>query len=462
MSLLIKNGRIITATADHKADIFIENETITIIGGCLEMESDQIVDARDKYIFPGGIDPHTHLDMPLGDIVSADDFETGTRAAAHGGTTTLIDFAVQTRGGSPLEALDTWHKKAEGKAAIDYGFHMIVTDVDDGHLRDLSTLVQEGVTSFKLFTAYPGRLYVDDAILYRVMRQANKDGALTCIHAENGIVIDEIVRSALAEGKTTPKWHALTRSTRLEAEAVHRVTAIAEEAQAPVYLVHISSADALEQLVAARDRGIQAFAETCPQYLFLDQTYYDQKGLEGAKYVMTPPLREKWNQAKLWHGLQKGDIQVTATDHCPFRFADQKTLGIDNFTQIPSGCPGVENRMALIFHGGVIEGRIGLQKFVEVTSTAAAKLFGLYPRKGTIDIGSDADLVIFDPNRKETISVHNSPTHHMRVDYSAYEGMTVQGFPETVVSRGRIIIRDGEYKGKKGNGQYLRRSGYAF
>lgn len=457
MPLLIKNGRIITAVDDYEADIFVEREIVSVIGRDLQTTADRVIDAKGRYIFPGGIDPHTHLDMPFGGTVSADDFETGTRAAAHGGTTTIIDFAIQTRGHSTLEALDTWHKKAEGKTAIDYGFHMIITDVAEGRLGELRTLAGEGVTSFKLFTAYPGVLYVDDGTLFRVMRKAGEDGALICMHAENGIVIDELIKRALETGKTEPKWHALTRPTRMEAEAVHRVIAIAEQAQAPVYIVHLSSSDALEQVTRARDRGVRAFAETCPQYLFLDHSYYEQEGFEGAKYVMSPPLREKWNQEALWRGLQSGALQAISTDHCSFRFKDQKTLGIDDFTKIPNGCPGVENRMSLVYHGGVGQGRISLNKFVDLTSTAAAKMFGLFPRKGTIAVGSDADLVIFNPHRKETISVNNKVTHHMNVDYSAYEGFEVEGFPETVVSRGKIIVKDCEYVGKKGDGQFLKR-----
>ncbi len=457
MSLLVKNGRIITAVDDYRADIFVERDTISLIGPDLKVDADQVIDAKGRYVFPGGIDPHTHLDMPFGGTVTADNFETGTRAAAHGGTTTLIDFAIQTKGHSALEGLDTWHKKAQGNTAIDYGFHMIITDVEGGRLDELRTLADEGITSFKLFTAYPGVLYVDDGTLYRVMRRAGEDGALICMHAENGIVIDELVKLALEEGKTEPKWHALTRPTLMEAEAVQRVTAIAQQAEAPVYIVHLSSADALEQLVLARNRGVRAFAETCPQYLFLDHSHYEQKGFEGAKYVMSPPLREKWNQEALWRGLQFGDLQAVSTDHCSFRFKDQKTLGKDNFTKIPNGGPGVENRLALVYTGGVGQGRISLNRFVELTSTAAAKLFGLFPRKGTIAPGSDADLVIFNPRRKETISVDNPVTHHMNVDYSAYEGFAVEGFPETVISRGKIIVQDCEYVGKRGDGQYLKR-----
>ena len=460
MSILIKNGRVITAVDDYMGDVFIENETVSLIGKSLEMEADEVIDASGKYLFPGGLDPHTHLDMPFGGTVSADDFETGTLAAAHGGTTTLIDFAIQTKGHSTLEALDTWHAKAEGKTAIDYGFHMIVTDLDDKRVHEMKMLADDGVTSYKLFMAYPGVLYVDDGTIYRAMRAAGENGTVVCMHAENGIVIDEIVKIALAEGKTEPKYHALTRPTRMEAEGVHRAIAIAEVAHVPVYIVHLSSSDALEQVMLARNRGVHAFAETCPQYLFLDHSYYEQEGFEGAKYVMTPALREKWNQDELWKGLRFGDLQSISTDHCPFCFKDQKILGIDDFSKIPNGGPGVENRMSLVFNGGVNSGRISLNKFVELTSTAAAKTFGLFPKKGTIAVESDADIVIFDPQRKETISVNNACTHHMNVDYNAYEGFEVTGFTETVLSRGKVIIKDCEYVGKKGDGKFLKRGLY--
>ena len=460
MSILIKNGRVITAVDDYRGDVFIEKETVSLIGKSLEMEADEVIDASGKYLFPGGLDPHTHLDMPFGGTVSADDFETGTLAAAHGGTTTLIDFAIQTKGHSTLEALDTWHAKAEGKTAIDYGFHMIVTDLDDKRIHEMKMLADEGVTSYKLFMAYPGVLYVDDGTIYRAMRAAGENGTVVCMHAENGIVIDEIVKIALAEGKTEPKYHALTRPTRMEAEGVHRAIAIAEVAHVPVYIVHLSSSDALEQVMLARNRGVHAFAETCPQYLFLDHSYYEQEGFEGAKYVMTPALREKWNQDELWKGIKFGNLQSISTDHCPFCFKDQKILGINDFSKIPNGGPGVENRMSLVFNGGVNSGRISLNKFVELTSTAAAKTFGLFPRKGTIAIDSDADIVIFDPQRKETISVNNACTHHMNVDYNAYEGFEVTGFTETVLSRGKVIIKDCEYVGKKGDGKFLKRGLY--
>ena len=460
MSVLIKNGRVITAVDDYLADIFIKNETVTLIGENLEIEADEVIDASGKYLIPGGLDPHTHLDMPFGGTTSADDFETGTRAAAHGGTTTLIDFAIQSKGHSTLEALDTWHAKADGKTAIDYGFHMIVTDLEDNRVHEMKMLADAGVTSYKLFMAYPGVLYVDDGTIYRAMRKAGEDGTVVCMHAENGIVIDEIVKQALAEGKTEPKYHAITRPTRMEAEGVHRAISIAEVAQVPIYIVHLSSSDALEQVMLARNRGVHAFAETCPQYLFLDDSYYDQEGFEGAKYVMTPALREKWNQDELWKGLKFGDLQSIATDHCPFCFKDQKMLGIDDFSKIPNGGPGVENRMSLVFNGGVNSGRISLNKFVELTSTAAAKTFGLFPKKGTIAVGSDADIVIFDPNRTETISVNNTCTHHMNVDYNTYEGFEVTGFTETVLSRGKVIIDNCEYVGKKGDGHFLKRGLY--
>ena len=460
MSVLIKNGRVITAVDDYLADIFIKNETVTLIGDKLEIEADEVIDASGKYLFPGGLDPHTHLDMPFGGTTSADDFETGTLAAAHGGTTTLIDFAIQSKGHSTLEALDTWHAKADGKTAIDYGFHMIVTDLEDNRVHEMKMLANAGVTSYKLFMAYPGVLYVDDGTIYRAMRKAGEDGTVVCMHAENGIVIDEIVKQALAKGKTEPKYHAITRPTRMEAEGVHRAISIAEVAQVPIYIVHLSSSDALEQVMLARNRGVHAFAETCPQYLFLDDSYYDQEGFEGAKYVMTPALREKWNQDELWKGLKFGDLQSIATDHCPFCFKDQKMLGIDDFSKIPNGGPGVENRMSLVFNGGVNSGRISLNKFVELTSTAAAKTFGLFPKKGTIAVGSDADIVIFDPNRTETISVNNTCTHHMNVDYNTYEGFEVTGFTETVLSRGKIIIDNCEYVGKKGDGHFLKRGLY--
>ncbi|MEC7523731.1 MAG: dihydropyrimidinase [Myxococcota bacterium] len=458
MSILIKNGRVVTAVDDYYADVFIDGEKVAQIGKDLAVQADEVIDATDRLVLPGGIDPHTHMDMPFGGTTSADDFETGTLAAAHGGTTTIVDFAIQTKGESTIKGLDTWHAKAEGKATIDYGFHMIITDLPVERMPEMTKLRDEGVSSYKLFMAYPGVLYVDDGVLYRAFRQAGLDGTRICMHAENGIVIDEIVREAVEDGKVDPKWHALTRPTRMEAEGVHRSIAIAEVANVPLYIVHLSSHDALEEVKRGRARGVNVIAETCPQYLLLDQSIYEQEGFEGAKWVMTPALREKWNQDSLWQGLQFRDLETIATDHCPFCFKDQKELGRDSFTKIPNGAPGVENRMSVIYDAGVVKGRIGLNRFVELTSTAAAKAFGLFPKKGTIAVGSDADIVIFDPERKETISVDNERTHHMNVDYSAYEGREVQGWTETVLSRGRVVIRNAKLE-TKGGGQFIKRAG---
>jgi dihydropyrimidinase len=456
-SLLIKNGRIVTATDDYFADIYVVGETIAQIGVDLAVEADKTIDASGKLVFPGGIDAHTHFDLPFGGTSSNDDFRTGTIAAAHGGTTTCIDFAVQTKGESTIKGLDTWHKKADGVATIDYAFHMIVTDMPVERLPEMEKLAEEGVTSYKLFMAYPGVLYVDDGTLYRAFRQAGDNGTRICMHAENGIVIDEIVREAIADGKMAPKYHALTRPTRMEAEGVHRSIAIAEVANVPLYIVHLSSADALEEVKRARARGVDVIAETCPQYLVLDETAYFAEGFEGAKYVMTPALREKWNQDVLWKGLEFGHVANVATDHCPFCMKGQKDLGVDDFRKIPNGAPGVENRMSLMYHHGVVEGRLTLNRFVELTSTAAAKTFGLFPKKGTIAVGSDADIVVFDPERKETVSVKNPFTHHMNVDYSTYEGFELQGWSEIVISRGRVICENGSLV-TEGGGQFIKRA----
>jgi dihydropyrimidinase len=457
MKTLIKNGRIVTAVDDYKADILIEDEQIAVIGKSLQMEADRTIDAKGKLVIPGGIDVHTHLDMPFGGTMSNDDFYTGTVAAAFGGTTTIVDFAIQNKGGSVIGALDTWHAKAAGKAVIDYSFHMIVTDLPRSSLKDIKRLIDdEGVTSFKLFMAYPGVLLVDDATIFRAMNYAGEHGGLICMHAENGIVINEIIENALAKGQTDPKYHALTRPTEAEAEGVNRAIAIAKMANSPVYIVHLSSADALNRVKLARDDGAPVFAETCPQYLFLDYSFYEKDNFEGAKYVLTPPLREKWHQEELWTGLKMNDLQVISTDHCPFCFKEQKELGRGDFTKIPNGAPGIENRMSLVYNGGVVAGRISPNRFVELTSTSPAKIFGLFPKKGTIAVGSDADIVILNPDAKMTISAH---THHMNVDYNAYEGFQVQGLTETVLSRGTIIIEDGKFVGKSGQGKYIRRSG---
>jgi len=452
MKTLIRNAHIITATDNYHADILIEDELISVIGAKLDMAADVTIDAKGRLVIPGGIDPHTHMELPFGGTTAADDFRTGTIAAAHGGTTTIIDFAVQYKGESLLQGVDNWHKKAEGKCAIDYGFHLITTVLEDRQIEEMYTVMDEGVTSFKLFMAYPGVFLVDDATIFRAMSAAGARGGLICMHAENGIVINEIIKHALAKGHTAPKYHALTRPTIAEAEGVHRAIAIAEMAESPVYIVHLSCADALNQVRQARDRGIPAFAETCPQYLFLSIDNYGED-FDGAKYVMTPPLRDKANQAELWKGLKMDDLQVISTDHCPFCMKEQKELGRDDFTKIPNGAPGVEHRFSLIYNG-VVENRISLNRFVELTSTAAAKMFGLFPKKGTIAVGSDADIVIFDETKDQTISVK---THHMNVDYSAYEGKTIKGTVDTVLSRGQIVIDNGEFKGKSGNGRFLKR-----
>jgi dihydropyrimidinase len=461
MKTLIKNGHVVTAVDSYVADVLIEDSTISLIGRNLERivaSPDKTIDANGRLVLPGGIDPHTHMDLPFGGTASSDDFETGTRAAAFGGTTTIIDFAVQYHGQALNQALDIWFAKAEGKATIDYGFHLIVTELPDQRLPELAALINQGVSSFKLFMAYPGVFLVDDATIFKAMSAAGEKGGLICMHAENGVVIDVLVKRALAEGKTAPRYHALTRPTLAEAEGVHRAIAIAEMANSPVYIVHLSCYDALKEVQAARDLGVPAFAETCPQYLFLDHSYYEQEGFEGAKYVMTPPLRDKSNQEQLWKGLRGNDLQVISTDHCPFCFKEQKELGRGDFSKIPNGGPGVEDRMSLIYDGGVVQKRISLNRFVELTSTAAAKIFGLFPRKGTIAVGSDADIVIFDPNRERTIS---AKSHHMRVDYSAYEGRTVRGVTETVLSRGNVIVENGTFKGKAGSGQFLKRGTFA-
>ena len=456
---IIKNGSVVTATDSYTADVAITAGKVAAIGADLPTENaTKVIDASNKLVLPGGIDVHTHLDMPFGGTTSADDFETGTRAAAFGGTTTLIDFAIQYKGQPLRQAFDTWMSKATSKAVSDYAFHCIVTDVSGGQLSEMNDLVHEGVTSFKLFMAYPGVFMLDDGSIFKALQTTSKNGGLVCMHAENGSAIDVIVQQALAEGKKAPKYHALTRPTTAEAEATGRAIALAEMAGAPIYIVHLSCNDALEKVREARDRGLPVYAETCPQYLYLSIENFDAPGFEGAKYVFTPPLREKWHQEKLWNGLKRDHLQVVSTDHCPFCFKEQKELGKDDFTKIPNGGPGVEHRMSLIYSGGVAPGRFSVNRFVELVSTTPAKLFGLYPRKGTIAVGSDADLVLFDPKRKHTISAR---THHMRVDYSMFEGIEVTGMPDTVLSRGQVIIDKDRFLGRPGQGQFLRRSTYA-
>jgi dihydropyrimidinase len=455
MRTLIKNGTVVTATDLYKGDVLVEEEKITVVGTTLDMHADKVIDAGGKYVLPGGIDVHTHMDMPFGGTTSADDFESGTVAAAFGGTTAIVDFAIQYRGQTLHHAMETWANKADGKAVIDYGFHMIITELNDQVETEMDALVRQGITSFKLFMAYPGVFMLDDGSIFKALLRTGKNGGTICMHAENGGVIDVLVQRALAEGKTAPKYHALTRPARAEAEATHRAIALAEIADVPIYIVHLSAAEALEMVTEARDRGLPAFAETCPQYLFLSYDNYEEPGFEGAKYVMSPPLREQAKQSALWRGLAFNDLQCISTDHCPFCMKEQKELGRNDFSKIPNGAPGVETRMSLVYDGGVRPGRITLNRFVELTSTSPAKMFGLFPRKGTIAPGSDADIVVFDPNRKVTLS---AKTLHMKVDYNPYEGREVTGATDTVLSRGRVVIENGAFVGRKGGGSFLKRS----
>ena len=455
MSILIKNGHIFTAVDSYVADILVDEGKIRTIGIDLAVQADKTVDATGKYVIPGGIDPHTHLEFPFGGTVSSDDFRTGTIAAAVGGTTSIVDFAVQQRGHALSQALEEWHQKAEGQAAIDYGFHMIILDLPESRLPELDDLVRQGVTSFKMFMAYLGAVMVDDNTIFRTMVRAANNGALVCLHAEHGHMIDVLVKEALAAGNTAPKFHALTRPPTTEAEATHRAIRMAEVAGGPIYFVHLSCAEALQEVQAARASQKYVYAETCPHYLILDNSMYEQEGFEGAKYVLTPPLRDSWHQAELWNGLRRNDLQVVSTDHCAFRFSDQKTMGIDDFSKIPNGGPGIENRLSLLYTKGVASGLLDMNRLVELFSTSAAKLFGLFPRKGTIAVGSDADIVVFYPDEKSVISAQ---THHMNVDYNLYEGMKVKGVPQVVVANGQIVVEGGEYVGAAGDGRFLKRS----
>ena len=463
---LIKGGTVVTATETMAADVLIDGEIAVGIAaaGSHEWESgaDKVIDASGKYVMPGGVDVHTHMELPFGGTYAADDFEWGTRAAAWGGTTTIVDFALQTMGEPMMDGYERWMAKAEGNCAIDYGFHMIVSDVNEQTLKEMDILMGEGVTSFKLFMAYPGVLYSTDGQIFRAMQKAAENGGTIMMHAENGIVIDVLREQALARGETDPIYHGTTRPGVTEGEATHRAIAYAELAGCPLYVVHMSAKEALEEIARARDRGLNVFAETCPQYLYLGWNNLREPGFEGAKYVCSTPVRdwEEGHQEALWKGLATNDLQVVSTDHCPFCMNDhptlgtQKQLGIGDFTKIPNGLPGVEERMGLIYHGAVGEGRLSLNRFVEVCSTAPSKMFGLFPKKGTIAVGSDADIVIFDPDVTRTMTVD---ANHMAVDYTCYEGKGVVGAVETVLARGTALIEDGEYHGKKGDGRYLKR-----
>ncbi len=451
-STIIKHSRIITATDDYVADIFIEDDKIKHMGKDLAMPADRVIDARGVYVIPGGIDVHTHMELDVGRAVSSDDFETGTIAAAHGGTTTIIDFATQQRTGTMRAALDRWHAQAE-KSVIDYSVHMIIANLPDDFLPEMDALVREGITSFKLFTAYPERLQLDDGTIFKAMVRAGENGGLIMMHAENGSVIDYHIQKFLAEGKTTPNYHPLARPHATEAEATHRCIALAELAGVPVYIVHVSSRFAMEEIRAARARGVPAFGETCPQYLALASEQYADESFDGAKYVCSPPIRERANQEPLWRALGDDTLQAIATDHCPFTLK-QKAMGQGNFTQIPNGVPGVENRMHIAYQGGVVQRGWSMNRFVQITSTAPAKLFGLFPRKGTLAVGSDADIVLWHPHRQYTIS---AATQFMRVDYNPYEGTIIDGSPALVLARGRVIFENDRFLGRRGQGEFLKR-----
>lgn len=456
MKTLVRNGTIITAQETYPADLLIEDERIALIGRQIPADpgADRVIDAKGKYVMPGGIDVHTHLDMPFMGTSTSDDFETGTIAAAYGGTTSIVDFAIQYRGQALKEGLEGWIKKAEGKAVIDYGFHMICTDLSDPVLSEMDQLVDSGVTSFKLFMAYPGAFMLDDASIFRGLLRTVENGGLICMHAENGGAIDVLVKQALAAGHTAPKYHGLTRPTTAEGEATGRAIALAEMAKAPLYIVHLSCTDALNQVKAARDRGLQVYAETCPQYLFLSHKNLEEPGFEGAKYVCSPPVRDAWHQEQLWKGIASNDLQVVSTDHGTFTYGEQKQAGHDDFSKIPNGMPGIETRLMLLYNGGVLPGKISLNRFVEIVSTSPARLFGLFPRKGAIAVGSDADLVIFDPTARGRIT---AASMHMRVDYNPYEGTEITGRPVTVLSRGTVLVDDGRFVGPRGHGKRLKR-----
>jgi dihydropyrimidinase len=456
MSVLIKGGRIITAADDYVADVYVEDETVSLIGESLDVQADRIIDASGKYVLPGGVDPHTHLDMPFGGTTTIDDFESGHTAAAFGGTTCHVDFIIQPKGATFAQALEEWHSKREGKALIDNGFHMAVTDLaEGGTLEELATLPDQGVTSYKLFMAYKGAIMVDDETLFRVMQVAADTGALVMVHAEHGDAIDVLVKQALAEGKTEPKYHALTRPPETEGEATNRAIQLARVAGCKLYVVHVSCKESVDPIAVAREKGWDVWGETCTQYFFVDYTFLERPNFEGAKYVYTPPPRSKENQEVLWAAVRSDVLSVISTDHCAFLWDGQKTLGKDDFSKIPNGGPGLENRLQMIHEFGVRKGRISLNRMVELLSTNPARYFGLHPRKGTIAVGSDADIVIFDPEKKVTIS---AATQHSKTDYNLYEGTEVTGSPEIVLLRGQVLVEGDQLVAEPGIGQFVRRA----
>ena len=456
MSVLIKGGRVITAADDYVADIFIEGERISLIRESLDIAADKVIDATGKYVLPGAVDPHTHLEMPWRGETTIDDFESGHTAAAFGGTTTHVDFCIQDKGQTFAEALAVWHAKREGKALIDNGFHIIVTDIENGGtLEELARLPEEhGVTSYKLFMSYNDSLRVSDEVLFKVMQVARETGALVMVHAENGDAIEVLIANAIAAGDTAPRYHALTRPPELEGEATNRAIQLAHIAGAPLYIVHVSCHESLEPVRLAREKGWDVYGETCTQYFFIDQSFLDRPDFEGAKYVYTPPPRPKENQEILWSAVRTNALQAISTDHCAYTL-EQKDFGREDFRKIPNGGAGLESRLPMIHHFGVREGRISLNRMVELLCTNPAKLFGLYPRKGTIAVGSDADIVVFDPEKKLTIS---AATHHSRSDYSLYEGTEVQGAPEIVLLRGHVLVENDTLVAKPGSGQFVKRA----
>ncbi|QYR21880.1 dihydropyrimidinase [Paenibacillus sp. sptzw28] len=455
MKKIIKNGTVVTAADTYFGDILIDDGVIVMIGVDLDAEDAEVVDASGCYVFPGGVDPHTHLDMPFGGTVTKDDFETGTIAAAYGGTTTIIDFCLTSKDAPLSKAVETWHAKSKGKAVIDYGFHLMIGDVNDDVLFELPQIIEEeGITSLKVFMAYKNVLQADDGTLFKTLLMAKEHGSLVMVHAENGDVIAYLIDKALEEGNTEPVYHALTRPPVLEGEATGRAANLTELADSQLYVVHVTCAEAVMKIAEARNKGLRVYGETCPQYLMLDQSYLEKPDFEGAKYVWSPPLREKWNQDVLWDALLNGQLQTVGSDQCSFDFKGQKELGLNDFSKIPNGGPMIEDRFSILYSEGAHKGRISLNKFVDVISTASAKLFGLFPKKGTIAIGSDADIVIFDPHAQRTISAE---THHMNVDYNAFEGMQITGEPVSVLVRGEFIIRDKQFVGTPGYGQYLHR-----